>query len=407
MFSELPKIFDRNFIVSYVLPSAAFLAFSLGFTHDADLAKIPTTWDGAAFAVAAFVIGIVALAANRSITRLLEGYGHLNPARIILRFQRWRFRRLNENIRRADDEFRRYRDRKIKIPDKLDVRRLRLMTRLAERYPDDEKLVLPTAFGNAVRAFECYPRVMYKLDVIEGWNRLIAVIPKDYLDLIDTAKAETDLWVNLWFLSLVAIVDSMVRWHFPKALPAGNQTPHLQWLATDLVPLVNSVSNVTMQAGDMMPYIQLSVTSLGAIGVALFASWMAARAAIEWGSMVKGATDVFLPTLYERLGFLPPSGRKDVEDRWDAFSDAIGFRIPKAMPERRWIAAPAVAGAPTTPPAVAVSSASVAPEASGAAVSAAAPGAVKASGPSTARFWSRIFAPVWLRHVCLLLIRRY
>jgi len=35
VFGDLPKIFDRNFVVGYVLPSALFLLLSLGFTHKA------------------------------------------------------------------------------------------------------------------------------------------------------------------------------------------------------------------------------------------------------------------------------------------------------------------------------------------------------------------------------------
>lgn len=218
MFGEIPKIFDRNFVVGYALPSACFLAVSLGFTHNGDIAKIMTTWDGAAFLVAAFLIGIVLLAANRLIMRMLEGYAPFHPARILKPVQRWRFRHLRKRIKEADDKYLDYQNKRMTIPAKVHSERQRLNSRLVERYPDEERYVLPTVFGNTMRAFERYSRVMYKFDLIEGWNRLIAVIPKDYLKLIDTAKAETDLWVNLWFLSLLTIADSFTSWSFPKAM---------------------------------------------------------------------------------------------------------------------------------------------------------------------------------------------
>src|SRR5712692_4078105 len=78
---------------------------------------------------------------------------------------------------------------------------------LAERFPPEEDQLLPTAFGNTIKAFETYPDVMYGFDAIEGWTRLLAVIPKDYRELIETTKAETDFWVNLWFISLLILCE--------------------------------------------------------------------------------------------------------------------------------------------------------------------------------------------------------
>ena len=170
MFGELPKIFERNFVVGYVLPSALYLLLSLGFTHDADLWKFLTTSDGASFAVVAFAMGVVLLAANRSITRILEGYGRLNPAKLMTWIQRWRFRRLCKQLEATKNEFLSYRDRSLQVPEKVRRRGGELETRLVEHYPNEERLVLPTAFGNCVRAFECYPLVMYKLRIIEGWT---------------------------------------------------------------------------------------------------------------------------------------------------------------------------------------------------------------------------------------------
>ncbi len=310
MFGELPKIFERNFVVGYVLPSALFLLVSLGLTHHADLGKLLTIADGASFAVVAFAVGVVLLAANRSITRLLEGYGALDRVRLMTRFRRWRFNRLREQLDATRNEFRSYGD-KSKVPAEVKRRGLELETRLIERYPDKEGLVLPTAFGNCVRAFECYPVVMYKLKIVEGWTRLISVVPKEYLDLIDTAKAETDLWLNLWFLSLVTIGDAIFT------------SRHL------LLPLNTEY---------LTPYIQPLLTIVGACGFAFFASWMAARAAIEWGSTFKAAVDVYLPELYDRLGFPVPASNADAKNYWDQFSDAISYRNPLAMPPRRWVA---------------------------------------------------------------------
>ena len=75
------------------------------------------------------------------------------------------------------------------------------------QFPDEEAWLLPTSFGNTIRAFEVYPRVMYGLDAIPGWLRILAVIPKDYRESVDNAKAQVDFWLNLWFLSILMIFE--------------------------------------------------------------------------------------------------------------------------------------------------------------------------------------------------------
>ncbi len=336
MFGDLPKIFERNFVVGYVLPSALFLLLSLGFTHNGNLWDFLTTSDGASFAVVAFALGIMLLALNRSITRILEGYGKLNPARLMIWLQRWRFKRLREKLKAANKEYHRY-SKPEDVPEELEQRRQRLMTRLVERYPNEKGLVLSTSFGNCLRAFESYPNVMYKLEIIEGWTRLAAVIPKDYSDQIDTAKAQTDLWVNLWFLSLLTIGDAILTWRFPGALLAGSKRQLVEKLLDKLVTFANAHGHlsVTLNATDIAPYFQPLLTSVGALALAFFASSMAARAAIEYGSTFKAAVDVYLPALYTQLGFPAAANWEDVRNRWDRFSDAVSYRRADLMRDAR------------------------------------------------------------------------
>jgi hypothetical protein len=349
MFGELPKIFERNFVVGYVLPSALFLLLSLGLTHDVDLRTFLTTSDGASFAVVAFGLGVLLLAGNRTITRLLEGYGPLSWIRIMTWIQRWRFNRLIARLKVVKNEARGYKARGEDIPEEVGKLGEKLETRLVERFPYEERLVLPTAFGNCVRAFESYPDVMYKVEIIEGWSRLIAVIPGEYLELINTAKAETDMWINLWFLSLIAAADVMFT--------------HRHLL-------------VTLSSDNLAPYVRPVLTIVGTLGFAFFASWMGARAAIEWGSTFKAAVDVYLPALYEQLGFPAPTSNEDAKERWNKFSKAISYRRPEAMPERRWVA-------PTSPPESAAKPPAIVRTAPASPASAAAAKTSTASDPKT------------------------
>jgi hypothetical protein len=51
---------------------------------------------------------------------------------------------------------------------------------------------------------------MYGMDAVYGWNRLQAVIPTVYRDLVNDAKAQVDFWVNLWILSSIFLVECIV-----------------------------------------------------------------------------------------------------------------------------------------------------------------------------------------------------
>ncbi len=179
MFGELPKLFDRNFVIGYFLPFAAFLAVSavsIGLMGGFGLFPGLLTLSKADILVGTTIYGLVSwlggvglLATNRDIFRLMEGYKQFNPARLFAWIQKNRYRRLHRDRLSLDEQFKCYRDRKEEVPQELRNERNELMRREARQFPDQERWLLPTAFGNTIRAFEVYPRVMYGLEAIEGW----------------------------------------------------------------------------------------------------------------------------------------------------------------------------------------------------------------------------------------------
>jgi hypothetical protein len=178
---------------------------------------------------------------------------------------------------------------------------------------------MPTAFGNVVRSFEEYASEMYGFDAVEGWTRLIAVIPKDYRELIESAKAETDLWINLWFVSVLIIFDYSATeiWrHW------GN--------VSSLVH--HNIHNIAiLSTPDKWQSLAIPV---GALILSVCSCYRARLAAIEWGSTVKAAFDLFLGDLSEKLGFIPLEDNEKQRARWRLFSQAIIFKRKDLMPER-------------------------------------------------------------------------
>jgi hypothetical protein len=305
MFSELPKLFDRNFAIAYFLPVSLFMVASTLLLNTVGYwAKIATIFTGntlfdATIAVfAGWIAGILLLVLNREVFRFLEGYGNYNPLQLFLNRTKQEFRKKVERKEWLDDNF-------SNLTDEQRIERTKLMKELVESYPDKEGLVLPTAFGNALRAFEVYPRVMYGFEGIDGWPRILAVLPKDYRELIDDAKSQVDWWVNVGVMSLLFLIEFwcvvFAKWKL---------TP--EWWVT--------VLNIVVPLG---------LFSL----VNWFLLWRATSAAIGWGDYVKSAFDLYRFALLESMGIDAPKSRKEEKELWTKFSQAILFNLHDSLPE--------------------------------------------------------------------------
>jgi hypothetical protein len=304
MFGELPKLFDRNFAVGFFLPVAIFITISglilsqYGFAPNiiafvaTDL-LVGTTILG----LLSWVGGILLLAVNRDLYRLMEGYGKYNPVKLFAWFEKRRYQKTVSELEKLDDEYRKCYQTKKEFPAKSRTKRNQLMRQLAEEFPDKEEFLLPTPFGNVLRSFEVYPRVMYGLESIDGWGRLLAVIPKDYIELIDAAKSQVDFWINMAVVFILLQIE-----YVGLVFIIGDHHLNL-WIVLLFIVL-----------GTIPP---LRATS----------------AAREWGDFVKSAFDMFASAMRESLGFNSPKDRDEEAGQWKSFSQAIIYRRPDLIPE--------------------------------------------------------------------------
>jgi hypothetical protein len=169
----------------------------------------------------------------------------------------------------------------------------KLLNKYAQDYPDQIDDVLPTRFGNAIRAFEVYSGVIYGLEAIDGWPRLLAVIPADYRQMIEDAKAQVDFWVNLWAGSLVTAILYGVLF----AVKGPGPRP---WIAA------------------------------AAVLVAVIAARGAHAVVGEWGALVMSAFDLFRGDLCKKLGLKMPPTIGEEREMWNLMSDLMGLRYRKA-----------------------------------------------------------------------------
>lgn len=304
MFGELPKLFDRNFAVGFFLPITIFITLSgvilsqYGFSPNmvsyfaTDL-LVGTTVLG----LLSWVGGILLLAVNRDLYRLMEGYGKYNPVKLFAWFEKRRYQKAVSELEKLDDEYRECYAAKKDFPAKSRARRNEIMRKLAEEFPDKEEYLLPTPFGNVLRSFEIYPRVMYGLEAIDGWGRLLAVVPKDYTELVDSAKSQVDFWVNMGVVFILLQIEYIsLVYIFNKG--ALNWWIVLLFLVLGIIPPLRATS-----------------------------------AAREWGDLIKSAFDMFAPKMRESLGFNSPKDRDEEAKQWTSFSQAIIYRIPDRIPE--------------------------------------------------------------------------
>ena len=139
------------------------------------------------------------LVINFQLVRVLEGYGALNPARLLKYRSIRMFDKLSARISWIGTQK--------PLSEALLIERRRLRMRLSNEFPESRHLILSTRFGNIVRAFERYPQVIYNIDAIRSWTRLQAVLPDGYKASLEAAKAILDFFVNLWFgATLIATI---------------------------------------------------------------------------------------------------------------------------------------------------------------------------------------------------------
>ena len=65
-----------------------------------------------------------------------------------------RYKRIRATIEVLDRQYSHYIAEQKELPRELILKRNDLMREMAEQFPDEERWLLPTSFGNAVRAFE-------------------------------------------------------------------------------------------------------------------------------------------------------------------------------------------------------------------------------------------------------------
>jgi len=284
---KLTGFFDRGFLVAYVVPSVVGVAFLLLLVAveagrarvGLEWATMSTTWQGWAIAIAVVYVGASALLLQLftgTLIRFYEGYAW--PARLA-------------RVGRARQ--------KILLRDRLEER------------PDESRL-LPTAFGNMLRAAEEHPLNLFGMDCVRWWPRLMQVVPPEL---------HGQLWGSL--VPVIALLN----------------------ISTVLSAVVITAAIALLMWGQTWWLFPVAV--LGGCGAARLCYCAAVTQAAGYGALIRAAFELYRHRILNEMGIELPSSFEDEQYLWKALTDWIASPSspPSALAETNhnapaWMRAP-------------------------------------------------------------------
>jgi hypothetical protein len=289
--TSVTGLFSRYFAVGFFLPAyfsllVLWIAASRGF--------LPDSFEGYKGATQLAVLGGIALVAalalsglNYSILRLFEGYP-LEAARDapVIRALYGRFL---AGQRRHFDRLTGVRDGEHHEPRK----RSSAAWRLDRLFPHDSNRLLPTAFGNAMRAFEGHTGKRYGLDGIVAFPRIHLLLTSTEREPLVDAKIDVNVFMN-------AVVGAV-----------------LVGIALIVDAAINSPLKVIWVWLYLLPFVVAYVLYKPMIG-----------AGVRWGTEVRASMDVHRLDLYAKLGVRRPTSFTDERNVAQAVNYLLVYGVP-------------------------------------------------------------------------------
>jgi hypothetical protein len=164
---------------------------------------------------------------------------------------------------------------------------------LDRRYPSIKSHILPTRFGNAVRAFEHHALVRWGLSTVGVWPRIELLLSQDESQTLATVKSDADFLVNASLLSYGVGIVLVV------SVATHTAAQWYSWLLC------------------IIPFI---------VGYLLYR--IAVGAAVRWGSGVRSCVDLHRLQLYERMGVQQPRTRAHEAEIADAINQCLLYGVP-------------------------------------------------------------------------------
>jgi hypothetical protein len=182
-------------------------------------------------------------------------------------------------------------------------------------FPSDRSQVMPTSFGNILKAAEFYSAERYQLDSVTFWPRLVHVIASSYHSRISETRNQLSFMVNC---SVLSLLFGMVSW-----LAALYQVALRILLERNiLTPLYFIQINLAPRIYEERAIIYLMIGTVSLIFVFLF--YRASLVSVsEFGGMIRSSYDLFRFDLLKALHFKLPEDSRSERELWEEIGQVV------------------------------------------------------------------------------------
>ena len=298
--------FGRNFLVASMIPSLAFFTITMTSLKPilSDEVKEllgsefnPLGESGLLLVLLTVILGFTLTSLNTFIYKVFEGYvliwriqslkiSELKRARN-MRDIRNRITKKVERLKRQDT--RRAEQKRSELRATYDA----LLAHYDLSFPPSEDEILPTKFGNIIKAAETYPMSRYRIDSVPVWPRLIHAMPDSYYTKVDDINNQLSFLMNCtvlaFFYSLIALCVS------------------LYFVITSLI----TANTVSIEA---WVYFGLFI---GALGISIIFLRASELVVTDYGLLIRSSFDLFRRELLRRFELAPPLTLAAEQNLWE------------------------------------------------------------------------------------------
>jgi len=252
------------------------------------------------------IVGYTLTALNTFILKFFEGYVFLHR----FPFMRWGYARkanklieqrevLRNEIELLAQKKKRSREEQLTL-DALKTTYYSVVTIYDQSYPPPNAEIMPTKFGNILKASEAYAGTRYGIDSVQFWPRLWHVIPSNYQQTIENARNELSFLVNMSALSVLFYLFCIAA-IISSAPPVG--------------------------FSDWNGFLANSLRYIFAGALAFVSSQFFNRAALfsvgDFGMMIRSAYDLFRLDLLEQFRVKQPKDSNEEFQVWKNLGELI------------------------------------------------------------------------------------
>jgi hypothetical protein len=278
------------------------------------------------------IIGFTLSSLNTFIYKTFEGYFLLHHFRFLQRRQQKQAKRLQQSLTRKEKRLEKIEKRLEEAPTNRIIREklkrsqsalqgecYALATQLDSKYPPSSAYILPTRFGNALRAAEGYSNSRYGIDGVPIWPRLVHVMPSTYYEKLELTNNGLAFLLNCATLSFVAAIICLFA-SFHQLYSAYCQVNSANGLCNFL-----GFTRSTDALSGAAAYFLLGITML-----VLFRGFYNAAIPVlgRYGDLIRSSYDLFRFELLTALHIAQPQDSDEEHDTWRKISEfiAIGRR---------------------------------------------------------------------------------